>query len=400
MIPVIRKQFNEAYRPGQYEAFLQSLEQALGELPTFKVAETPIFVPADLARKLQTACEEINDFMVRPDLKAITAGAILRPELLVPNENDHPLFLQYDFAISRQPDGALEPYLIELQGFPSLYVYQHLLAGCYRRHFAIPEHLSHLFGGLDHDSYLALLRELIIDGHDPCNVVLLEIEPEKQNTRVDFWAVERVLGIKVLCLSKLRREGRELYYFDDQGRRTPVYRIYNRVIFDELLQRADLPREFNLIEEVDVEWAGHPNWFMRLSKYTLPFLEGRFIPESHFLHEVDQYPADLDQFVLKPLYSFSGKGVIIHPTPADLDAIADRSNFILQRRVEYSPVVEAPPGHPTSKCEIRMMMTWKPGWPRPRLVNNLVRLTLGEMVGVRYNKEAIWVGASIGFFEG
>lgn len=400
MIPQYRKQFNDAFRDEQYEAFLKNIAETFGEAPTFKVAETPVFVSQDLSDKLFQACANISDFLAQPDFKMLTDRSIRLPQQLVPNEDEHPLFLQFDFAISQREDGVLEPHLIEMQGFPSLFFYQHLLAINYRRHFHIPAHLDHLFSGLNLVSYVKLLRELIVGEHHPRNVILLEIEPGKQNTRIDFWGAQEVLGIKVVCLSDLHREGRDLYYFDEQGRKVPVYRIFNRVIFDELLQRPDLARSFNLTEEVGAEWAGHPNWFMRISKYTLPFLKGPYIPESFFVDDLDHYPDDLENYVLKPLYSFSGKGVIIDPTPEDLDRLEDRSNFILQRKVTYSPVVEAPPGWPPSKCELRMMMVWKTGWERPRPVINLVRLTRGHMVGVRYNKEDRWVGASIGFFEG
>ncbi len=399
MVPDIRQHFNDNFTEAKYEAFLHTLQDIFGESPTFKVAETPVFIPLDLKKKLVDTCDEISSFVCQPDFRHLMDRAIPLPSLLVPAEDQHTLFLQYDFAIGRTPEGELVPNLIELQGFPSLYMYQHLLAQSYRRHYDIPDGYDHLFSGLTSETYLQLMREVIIGDHDPRNVILLDIEPEKQNTRIDFWGTQRVLGIKVLCLSKLKRDGRRLFYLDEQGNKVPVYRIFNRVIFDELIQRDDLPREFNLTEEVDVEWAGHPNWFMRISKYSMPFLKGTHIPESFFLSELDRYPDDLENFVLKPLFSFSGKGVKIRVTPADLDQISDRDNYILQRRVEYTPLVVAPGNQAPSKCEIRMMMVWKNEWERPRLVINLVRLTHGEMVGVRYNKEDRWVGATVAFFE-
>jgi len=399
MIPHIRKQFNEQFRPEAYEAFMKALEHTFGEAPTFKVAETPVFVPRELGRKLEQACKDISEFLLRPDFKSLTHRAIPLPALLVPNEDEHPLFLQFDFAISQDENGVLSPHLIELQGFPSLFFYQHLLAINYRRYFHVPAELDHLFGGLNLVSYVKLLREVIVGEHHPRNVILLEIEPGKQNTRIDFWGAQEVLGIKILCLSDLKRDGRDLYYLDEQGRSIAVHRIFNRVIFDELMQRPDLVRDFNLTEEVDVEWAGHPNWFMRISKYTMPFLQHPSVPQTFFLDQMEYYPDDLENYVLKPLFSFSGKGVKINVTKQDLDAVKDPSNYILQRKVTYSPVIKAPGDLPDSKCELRMMMIWKPGWDRPQPAINLVRITRGEMVGVRYNSDDRWVGASIGFFE-
>lgn len=395
----VRKQFNEAFKQENYEAFLKAIAHTFGEAPTFKVAETPVFVPRALGDKLKGVCQEISEFFLRPDFKQLTHKAIPLPDLLVPNEDEHPIFLQFDFAISREEDGSLTPHLIELQGFPSLYFYQHLLAINYRRYFSVPPAYDHLFSGLNLVSYVRLLREVIVGEHHPRNVILLEIEPGKQNTRIDFWGAQEVLGIKILCLSDLRRSGRNLYYLDEQGRKVAVHRIFNRVIFDELMQRPDLKRDFNLTEEVDVEWAGHPNWFMRISKYTMPFLDGPYIPRTLFLDQLRQYPDDLENYVLKPLFSFSGKGVNMNVTPKDLEAVSDPGSYILQRKVTYSPVIEAPDGLPSSKCEIRMMMIWKNGWARPQLAINLVRLTRGEMIGVRYQKDDRWVGASIGFFE-
>nr|MBP6824948.1 hypothetical protein [Saprospiraceae bacterium] len=269
----------------------------------------------------------------------------------------------------------------------------------YRKHFDIPADFHHLFGGLNSESYVDQLRQVIVGNSKPENVILLEVEPEKQNTRIDFWASQKHLGIKVLCLSKLKKEGRDLYYLDDNGRRVGVERIYNRIIFDELEKRSDLPREWDLTSEVNAEWVGHPNWFFRISKYTLPFLNTPFVPETLFVNELKTIPSDLENWVLKPLFSFSGQGVKINITREDVESVDDPSNFILQRKVEYIPGVETTNPAEPSKCEVRMMVVWDKDWEKPRLVNNLVRMSKGEMVGVRYNKGKDWVGASVGFFE-
>ncbi|MCB0575181.1 MAG: hypothetical protein KDC61_11525, partial [Saprospiraceae bacterium] len=254
-------------------------------------------------------------------------------------------------------------------------------------------------GGLDSESYIDLMRRVIVGDSRPENVVLLEVEPEKQNTRIDFWGTRHHLGVKVICLSKLKKEGRDLYYLDEQGRRIGVERIYNRIIFDELEKRADLPREWDLTSEVNAEWVGHPNWFFRISKYTLPFLSTPFVPKTLFVNELKTIPDDLENWVLKPLFSFSGQGVKINITREDVESVENPDNFILQRKVEYIPGVTTPNPAEPSKCEIRMMIVWDKGQEKPRLVNNLVRMSKGEMVGVRYNKGRDWVGASVGFFE-
>jgi len=225
----------------------------------------------------------------------------------------------------------------------------------------------------------------------------LEVEPHKQTTKIDFYEASRRLGIPVKCVSELKKEGRDVFYLNAKGEKIQVHKIFNRVIFDELVNYKDLPREFRFTEEANVEWAGHPNWFFRISKHTLPFLKSQYVPETRFLNEVEETPTDLHNYVLKPLYSFAGTGVIVNLNRFDIESISDPENYILQRKVEYAPIVKTP--SEPAKCEVRMLMIWEKGEPRPRIINNLARLTKGEMVGVKYNKNKDWVGASVAFFE-
>jgi hypothetical protein len=396
MIEKIRKLYNERYSQAQYEAHCHTVNTAYGDPCTFRLAETPVFVPKELKDQLLKAVEEITNVLVSPDFKARSEAAI-PPHLMVPNEDAHPTFLQLDFGVCEGPNGTLIPQLIELQGFPSLYLFQHLLASSFRQNFDIPDHLNHLFNGVTQDGYVELLREVIVADELPKHVVLLEIEPEKQNTRIDFYGTAQLLGVKVLCLSKVIKEGKSLFYLDDDGVKTPIKRIYNRIIFDELEKRDDLPRQWDMLSEVDAEWVGHPNWFFRVSKHTLPSLNTQYAPETHFLSDVNEVPTDLDQWVLKPLFSFSGMGVNMDVQPADIAAVEQPADWILQRKATYKAAIVSP--NEPVKCEIRMMMVWPKGWARPLLVNNLVRLSKGAMVGVRYNKDKDWVGASVGFFE-
>jgi hypothetical protein len=396
MHTTLRRQYNAAFTPEKYQVFLNDINTVFHEAPTFRIGETPVFVPANLKAQLLRGVEDICNVITQPGFSASTAAAI-PPGLSVPDEDAHTTFIQLDFGICQDADGNISPQLIEMQGFPSLYYFQYILAEAYKRNFDIPPHLHYLFGGLDEASYLELLRETIVGDARPEEVILLEIEPEKQNTRIDFWASQRYTGLKVLCLSKIKREGRDIYYIDDNGKKVTIRRIYNRIIFDELEKRADLPREWNMLEPVNAEWVGHPNWFFRLSKHTLPFLNSDFVPKTHFLNELKAIPDDLENWVLKPLFSFSGMGVKVNVTREDIDSVDDPTNYILQRKVNYIPGIETP--DEPAKFEMRMMLLWQKGWARPRLVNNLVRLSKGEMVGVRYNKGKEWVGASVGFFE-
>lgn len=396
MIPDIRADYNRRFKESYYQSFLEYISHAYHHTPFFRIAETPVFVPYKLANHLFKACEEISDFICQPNFKELTQNA-LRPKYTVPNEDEHTLFLQMDFGITTDENGDLVPRLIEVQGFPSLYFYQDQVARAYRQFFHIPRHLKHLFSGLDSYSYFKLLRHVIVGDEDPRQVVLLEIEPRKQTTQIDFLGAAHMLGIHIVCISDLYMEGRKVFYKDEEGRSVQVKRIFNRVIYDELLQRRDLPRHFRFTEECDVHWVGHPNWFFRISKYTLPLIHSQYAPRTWFLDQIDKIPEDLNQFVLKPLYSFAGSGVKLHVDRSDLDLVTDPTQYILQERIQYHPVVETP--DVPAKCEIRMLMLWEEGHDRPRIVNNLARLSKGEMIGVKYNKDRIWVGGSVAFFE-
>ncbi len=396
MIPDIRQAYNTAYRESTYEAFLRHINQMYDHTPVFRIAETPVFIPRALGEHLFRACEEIANCICRPDFKELTANAV-QEKYAVPGEDEHTLFLQMDFGITRTEDGELWPMLIEVQGFPSLYFYQDLVARTYREYFDIPGHLHHLFGGLEPDGYIELLRRVIIGDEDPCQVVLLEVEPFKQTTQIDFLGARKELGLHIACITEVYQRNGKAYYKDARGREIEIRRIYNRVIYDEFIHRPDLKTEFRFTEPCDVHWVGHPNWFFRISKFTLPFIESAYAPRTWFLHEMQDIPDDLDHFVLKPLYSFSGTGVKLHIARHDLDLVTDPAQYILQERVKYHPVIETL--DEPAKVELRMLMLWEYDKPHPHIVNNLARLTKGEMVGVKYNKDKIWVGGSVGFFE-
>ena len=396
MTSEVRKAYNAAFTPDGYVRFGASVAEAIGEAPTFRLAETPLFLPDAFAHELLRAADAISERLAEPGVLGATADAIREPYWAVPGELERPLFLQYDFAVCRAPDGGLAPGLVELQGFPSLYFFQAELARAYRQQLPLPVGYRSYFGGHDEGSYLRLLRDVIIGDHDPEQVILLEIEPRTQNTRVDFRATRNLIRLPTVALEDLRRDGRELSYRADDGRRVPVRRIYNRVILDELLTKCLDDYAYSLREEVDVEWAGHPDWFLRISKHTLPALQALpGVPETLFASDYAAGSRDLGLYVLKPLYSFSGAGVNLRPTEADVAALRRPRNWILQRRVAYEPVLETPSG--PAKCEVRMMLVWRPGAPRAECVNNLVRITKGEMTGVKYNRDKDWVGASVAF---
>ncbi|HBL27019.1 MAG TPA: hypothetical protein DD490_09315 [Acidobacteria bacterium] len=383
-----RQAYNAAFTTEKHAVLMRYLEDKLGHEVGFRICETPVFLTGELTREVVRAGWEIAEAVTSPAYLQ-GAGRAIPPGLAVPNEDEHTMLLQVDFALVAGADGRIVPRLIELQGFPSLYAFQWLLEKAFREVFGIAPELTPYFDGLDEESYVDVLRDVIVDGCDPETVVLLEIEPEKQKTRVDFTCTERLLGVPAVDLREVIERGGRLFY-RREGREVPIRRIYNRVIFDEL-HRKGLPDDL-FRRELDVTWVGHPNWYFKISKWSLPFLDSPYAPPARFLSDVAEMPEDLEQYVLKPLYSFAGLGVEVGPTAERLRSIRDPENFILQRKVDYAPCITTP--DVPAKAEIRMMFVWK---DRLRLINNLVRVSKGAMMGVDFNKDKTWIGSSLGY---
>ncbi len=389
MIKEIREEYNRKFTEERYEAFTKEMNTTYKYPVDFRLAETPIFLTKQFTEELYKACDEILASLQSPEFMNHATSAIPKG-LSVPNETPHTTFLQIDFAIATDESGKIVPRLIELQGFPSLYGFQIFQDEVVRKHFSIPDPLVTYFNGLNETSYTKLLKDTIVGTSDPKSVILLEIEPEKQKTRIDFVCTEKYIGLEVVSLTDVFQQGNRIFYIKD-GKTYPIERIYNRVIFDELQQRT-LDLKFHMTDEVDVEWVGHPNWFFKISKHTLPFFKSQYVPSAHFLSDVKEYPTNLSEYVLKPLYSFAGAGVEVEVTPEMLNNIKQKENYILQKKITYAPCIATPDGF--SKAEIRMMFIWN---EKPLLVNNLVRLSKGAMMGVNFNKNKTWVGSSLAF---
>jgi len=397
MIKEIRAAYNANFSNERYENLLNALKAKYGVAPLFRVAETPFFIPNLLKNRLLEACNEITETILRPDLKTLTQRALYDESLIVPNEDEHTIFLQMDYGVCLDENGDPMPQLIEVQGFPSVYFFQDMIASAFKDHFDIPENFTCFFDDISSDQYKQMMKEIIVGDTDPKHVIILEIEPEKQTTYIDMLSTSVEMSIPVVCVTQVIKKDRKLYYADTEGNHIEIKKIYNRVIFDELYQREDLTLNFSFTDDLDIEWIGHPNWFYRISKFIMPYIKSKYVPETHFLSEIEVLPTDLHNYVLKPLFSFAGAGVIIDLTMEDLDKITDKENFILQRKVNYEPVIISP--NDPVKVEIRMLMLWPKEAERPFIVNNLVRLSKGKMIGVKYNKDKDWVGGSVGFFE-
>jgi hypothetical protein len=391
MIPALREAFNRNFLPDTYQRFLDNLAADAGAPIAFRVSETPCFFPKSL---LDQMAEYGRDLVLQlvdsPEYRRASDVTVPR-QYNVPNESPRPMFLQVDFGLVRNATGELEPKLVELQAFPSLYEYQPTLAQQYIESYGLPDSLGIYLGGYDHERYQQQMRELIVAGHDPDQVILLEIHPEKQKTLCDFLLTQRSLGIAIVDILDLKKRGDRLFY-EKAGREIPVRRIYNRCIMDEL-ERKNIKLPFDLTEPLDVEWAGHPNWYYRISKFSIPFLKHACVPRTWLLDQDSTVPRDNGNYILKPLYSFAGVGIKFNPTQADVDAIPpeQRPHYMLQERMRFEPVIETP--HGMTQAEIRIMYVWPEGGELTPVLP-LLRMGRGIMMGVDHNRNLEWVGGS------
>lgn len=397
MVNEPRQYFNDSFSIEKYQSMLTEIENEFPKMLEFRVAESPVFVSKELKIKILSACGSIIDEIKRDGFIEKTNRAI-PSEHFVPNENQRPDCLAIDFAVTKNAEGEFEPQLIELQGFPSLFAYQSYLSSKFKKHFNIQKGYSEFFNRLNTMSYMQEMQQFFLNGSHPKNTILLEIFPEKQKTRIDFALTKKFWGIEPVCVTKLRKSGADLYYEQD-GKKISIERIYNRLISDDLDRNfSNVQLDVDLKEPHSAKWISHPNWFYRVSKFSLPFFKSKYIPESNYLSDFASAPDDLENYVLKPLFSFAGAGVKIDVTKQDLDNIKDPENYLLQRKIAYEPCIKDINGEGI-KCEIRMLYIWPENANNPKLVTNLARLSRGKMIGVDYNKNFDWVGGSSAFFE-
>jgi hypothetical protein len=398
MIRSLRTQFNPNFTPEKYRTFLRRIDDACGTHVQFRLSETPCFFPKSLLERMAEDGKQLIRQLVESPEYLARSDESIPADFRVPNEPAHPMFVQVDFGLVRDASGELQPKLVELQAFPSLYAYQATLAQNYLDVFGLTrfeggERLQFFLSGLDDRTYRELLRRAIVGEHDSENVILMEIHPEQQKTLPDFLLTEKMLGVRTVDIAGIKKHGSQLYY-ERNGGRVPIRRIYNRTIVDEL-QRKDIKLGFDWRDDLNVEWAGHPNWYFRISKFSIPYLKHESVPKTWFLDRLDRIPDDLQNYALKPLYSFAGLGVVIAPKEEDIDAIPaeKRAEYILQERLHFEPVIETPFG--ATKAEVRMMYVWV---DELKAVLTIIRMGRGLMMGVDHNKNMEWVGASAGLW--
>ncbi|HEY8183823.1 MAG TPA: hypothetical protein VII32_16390 [Thermoanaerobaculia bacterium] len=395
MDPRYRDLFNRQFTEERYDAYQVDLARRLNCKFEFRLAETPIFLPDDFKARIVKSGKEIIAQL--SDAKRIERMKRAIPERWnVPGMDRLPSFAQVDFAVVEE-NGQYVPKLIELQGFPSLTALQVVQRDAFVEMLAKMDGLdrdwSCWFSGLDRAGFIDLMRRTIADKHDPKEVVLLDIDPPTQKTSPDFHATKKLLDIDSVDPRELTKRGRKLYRGNVQ-----IKRIYNRVVFDELI-RKDVQTPFDYREELDVEWSPHPNWYWVWSKYSLPFLDHPAVPKATFVSELREVPKDLSRYVLKPLFSFAGGGVNVEPTADDIARIPanERDQWCVQEKIEYAPALKAGDGGRV-KIEIRMMFLRPDDEREPILAQNLVRLSRGKLLGVAFNKEFTWVGSTIALY--
>jgi hypothetical protein len=401
MLEPYRSRFNTQFTASKYETLIADVHKATGGPVAFRICETPCFFSSAFMQSLADLGRDLTQGLLANGTYRKASGAAIPEQYRVRNESAMPHFMTVDFGLVRAADGTLQPRLVELQAFPSIYGFQDVLARQYIETYGLSGDLTWLLGGHDEASYWALLRQVIVGDHDPQHVVLLDIEPEQQMTLPDFRMYEKRFGIAIVDIAKVRQNGKDLFY-ESQGRWIPIRRIFNRAIVDELERKQVVPG-FSYQDDLNVEWAGHPNWYFRLSKFSLPYLDHPAVPPSVFLDRwfedggVGRLPEERDRLLLKPLFSFAGKGIQFAPSDEDLQSIPveDRPLYLMQERVNFEPVIETP--HGLTQAEIRILYVW-PDAGELQPVSSLVRLGRGLMMGVDHNRDQQWVGGSAALF--
>ena len=395
----LRKLFNHAYVDSVFTRYERILTDRLGPFP-FRLAETPLFMTLELRQSLARSASEIVAALAEPQTLALLKKAI-PARYNVPGMGGLPHCVQVDFALTPEPGGGLRGQVVELQAFPSLYVLESDMSDAWATVLNTIPGLSgdwSCFLDIEREKAIDIMRRTIVGDEDPAEVVLVDLDPENQKTLPDFIGTQKRFGVDYVCVTKLIKQGNKLFR-EKNGKLRRVKRLYNRMVFDEL-EAKGVTVPFGWNEELDVTWCSHPNWYWAWSKYSLPYLSHPAVPKSKLLSDVLELPTDLENYVLKPLFSFAGAGVIVDLTRAALDAIPAplRSNWVLQEKVEYAPAITMPTGEGV-KAEVRVMLLRPEDASALVPLLCLVRLSRGKMLGVDFNRGHTWVGGSVGMWR-
>ena len=396
MIPLYRRPFNQVFSETKYQEYLNYINELYPNALDFRIAETPLFIPTTFKNQLLEVGDYICSQINKADFKSNTEKS-LQNTRITPNEMDLPECIVMDFAVANNKKNEMVPALIELQGFPSLFAFEVIQDEAIKKSYTISENLSPYLNGYDKQKYLHHLSK-IIKGEKEEHTVLLELFPNQQKTRIDFYCTQQLLDIPIVCITEIFKKEKGLYY-QRNGVIKKIDRIYNRIVADELNNQSEEIQEKAAIlcSDIEISWVTHPNHFFRISKFLLPLLNHQFIPKSAYLDQLKDMPNELEKYILKPLFSFAGKGVIIDIKASDIASISDPENWIIQDKVNYAPCIDTPDGF--AKAEIRLFYFWDKATQKYIATLNLCRLSKGKMIGVNYNQTATWVGGSLAYFE-
>lgn len=393
-----RSAFNAVYSDALYSEYRARLEERAGPI-TFPLAETPLFLSHELRDALAREARAIVAQLSTPEnlAKGMTA---IPAQYAAPGMDALPSTLQVDFALVEGKDGKLEGRLVELQAFPSLYAIETLMARAWADTLSPHAGLGGewtCFMELGDAAAVELMRRTILGDASPEETVLVDIDPQSQKTLPDFVATKELFDVDTVCVTNIKKEGNKLFRQKD-GKLVPIKRFYNRLVFDEL-ERKNVQVPFSWNDDLDLTWCSHPNWYWVWSKFSLPLLDHPWMPRARYLSDVDPAGEDLSNLVLKPLFSFSGGGVLLDVTREAIEAIPRerRHLFLVQERFHYAEAIQAPDGAGV-KAEVRVMLLRPPNATELVPLICLVRLSRGKMLGVDFNQGLKWVGGTVGMW--
>lgn len=394
MLKDIRIAFNQAFTDERYQRYLDYINQHYPNSVGFRIAETPLFFSKEFKESITLAGEAICHQLIQPALlkqlcKGIPAGFNIDAYNTLPN------CILLDFAITengREPDYSL----VELQAFPSLFAYEIIQNNALLQSYSIPNGFSAFLNDYDEKSYLSLLSQLI-KGDNPNETILLELDPEIQKTCIDFYCTRDYLNIPIVNIRDIYfKEGK--WYYLSGGKESTFKRIYNRIVFDEIKENEAIVETYiQLANDSQLTWFTHPIHFFMYSKYALPYITHPKIPKTVFLDQVNIQKTDFTRKVIKPLFSFAGKGVMIEPTQESVQSITNKAQWICQEKIHYVQGILTPKD--PAKAELRIFFLKDPKTNVFKAVFNLARLSKQALINTAQNSNDTWVGGSMAFFE-
>lgn len=245
------------------------------------------------------------------------------PELRVPNRDPFAHCIQVDLAIVRGPDGQLDGRLVELQGFPSLYMLTMFQAQAWAEAMAdipgLKQDWTLFFGDFNSTNYIDRLRATIVGDAAPEEVILLDLDPPGQKTYPDFLVTKKTLGIDPVCPDHGRTRRPQTLPSDRRKTRSRAENLQPRSLRRTAEKKASRCR-FST-PTTSTSRRSPSQLVLDLVEVHRAVSPSRSRAGNALLSDVVTPPEDLENYVLKPLFSFAGTGVKVDITRADLDAV-------------------------------------------------------------------------------